>query len=508
MNGIEIGNPMSLLMNLGIGANSDVTNMSPSVHGVPQESSFDLLGFVDLLEVSQGPKSPMGEDLDLLSEELINSSVTNSKNLEKNLDSSQELLGAMVLQGNAKPTNSMTSNLKIDSKESVGLEADFVTNKISNLDASETLLASDLSLRNDKNFMMNQGFDSRFFESANTFGNKIGEKDIAVWSKAFAANDIKSIDVIEDADTKNFGIEKQIEANKLLQPNSLSELKSNKQKTQGPIFNQKAKNSEPFVSEAVLNSKKNSSNDTSFEPFVATKNQKIETLFAKETNTENDQRPKLKTVVEDSSTVAADFMLGREVGSESLSLASKSVSEPLRLATSIGDTSDSRLSDDSVKMLSDKIESLKESSPTTLRVVVNQSESGNIEIRLRKIGSELKVNLKSDSNELNKMLLDSKPDLIAKLSERFHNASVEVSTDVLRSSTDSLATNSALKSMISSSDLMKIGSSETKVSSSNLTSSENFDFSGSQKHEFQGKEDSRDRGMRKWQSVFDQRESA
>jgi flagellar hook-length control protein FliK len=479
-------NPFALLMNLGVGTpNAGQTLASPFGAGaaVPGAESIDLLGFVNALEVSQGPASPLGEDLGEMTEALVEPDLKQKKMQNLADASSGELLTSMLSTENPA--------LKTDSFKTVGHSKPANTEAALQVPATGRLVSGETQLLGDLN-AVNMMSTPALKMALKGGEEKLAEKDVAAWSQAFAQNDVESIEVLSEPVTP---FEKAQKSEKLA---------SSEHVKLGSTVEEPAL--APVAVRAVASSAQRSTSDRADSSFTAFR--PSDAAVRTETSSSKD-KPARENVALD----ASELMLGRDMILDAAP--TKDASGVVKSAATLGAPSDTRLSDDSVKMLADKIESLKDSGSSTLRVVLNPTEGGKIEIRVQKIGGELRVHLKADSKEMAKALEVSKPELVSQLAERVSAARVEVGSELLGSSVAESSKLSSLKNVLHSGDVLRMGqgselrSTTTSSSTSDFGSSDMAGRQGQQEfREQQGREQSRDRGMKQWQGVFEERESA
>jgi hypothetical protein len=513
MNGISLENPFSFLMNIGTG-----TSLGSDLNGMPGmmndgSPSTDLLGFVNALEISQGPKSALGENLDAMVNEFVSTDLEKQKALSHMQAPSGDLLSSIAL-GLSVPSEVSNSMAKIKTNDKIDVGHTEISNllkesKNSKVISGETQLLGDL--------ISVEAISEKSLPNK-AFSKPIKDSDVAMWTKAFAQNDIKSVELINDQPSE---LNAAVKMSKL---SSVDEVVLGSQvkpelfaASHVPKFAQPKVIQVPGKSqtESVSGDQQNSAKG--FSTFVRSEAEPVKTPEPESGFQMFKDEPKTKELVSETATVATDagdLMLGKDfllAASPSKDISSGAV---LKAADQLGSSADLRLNDDSVKMLADKIESLKENGSSTLRMVVSPNESGKIEIRVQKIAGEMRVSLKSDSQEVTRALEVSKADLVAQLSNQLSDktkvASVEVRSELLGSMSESSGLSSG-KGVIHSGDLIRMG--QNQDAKLNLASSQDFgsESSGGKNPEFMdqsGRESSRDRGMKKWQTTFEERESA
>ncbi len=507
MNGISMDNPMALLMNLNVGAASPMPSLMP----MPEGGNVDLLGFVNALEVSQGPGSPIGEDLTQMTTELVHSDFEQTKLQSISEPNSGDLLSSMLMGIPQVPNSGDKPLFKTNNTSDVGRPdtSNLLLETASKQVTGETQLLGDLVMVAPKSQPANK---------------TLNESDVALWSQAFAQNDIESIEVVAEQPSAvqlMAKAEKLSSAEKMQLGLSVDSKVDSKQITleslMAPVSSGKplTKGTEPSTAKPQTSAEVDAivsapMGDRTMVAVSAQSKAPVSVPVSAQsefTPFKDENKAKESNVAVD----AADLMLSREIQMDN-SNGKESSGSVVKSGSALGSASDTRLSDDSVKMLADKIESLKDNGSSTLRVVLNQDANGKIEIRVQKIAGELRVHLSSDSKEMSKALEGSKAELVTQLNDRVKFATVEIGSEVHRVASESSQLNS-LKNVLNSSDVIRMGqTNEAKLnlasSSSDFSSS---DFSGKQNHEFreqQGREESRERSMKKWQGVFEEKESA
>lgn len=449
MNGISIENPFALLTNLGMNTGAVPGFPATDLNLMP---GVDLLGFVDALEVSQGPKTVSGDDLSALVAELKPDALDSLKDQELGEASSDELLQNLDVQNLDVKVPMVMARIESNTNDTlnVGLKDKAPVAAMS----AETLLLGemDTSLRIAK---------------INPQPRPVKVEDVAAWSQAFAQNDIESMELLSEA---------------------------------SPTQGQGLKAKPEFTFEQDFASGQDQSKSHQL------KIAKPETSDLKSTVTFESFAPSQKK----EAVEGADLLLGREI----LMSASKDSAQStatLSSASTLGQPEDTRLSDDSVKMLADKIETLKASGSSTLRVVLKNDEVSKIEIRVQKIGDEILVRLHSDSKDVARVLEDSRQDLVARLSDKVRLGPIEVKTDLSATTLDSVRYSAMKQAGWTSGEMLKVAqASESRMNSGTGDFGSNFS-QGHQSQEFldqRSQNQSRDRGMRQWQGQFEERASA
>lgn len=515
MNGISMDNPMALLMNASVDSASNLSlgNSALSTDDTAVPGQTDLLAFVNMLDVSQGPSSAFGEDADQLVQDLVKDDFDSKKLADSTKPSSDDLLATMSQQANVGFVIN-PNDIKIKSDSIVGhpIKLDETLSNKSKLTSGETMLLGDLkNSGNDPKIDMllkNSNLNSNLNNTSKA--EKVDLKDVSAWSQAFSQGDLESIELVPEKTQNDF-------ANVATTPKSAKsqnvDVKSNEVfLTSEPLLATAVKEKSPVAQTRselpVVNTQPNEIplQNKGFERLMPAKAEPTLTLVTKSDGFEKTKVDKSEK--QDRAVDAADLILNRQVLMDSMSNRDTSAST-LKSPSTIGNPSDMRLSGDSVKLLADKIDTMKENGSATLRVVVNPNEMGKIEIRVQKVNGEIRVQLSSDSKEVVRALADSHAELASRFSGRSQITSVEIGGEIQKSVSDSVR-GLSLKAAMPSSDVLKIGQSqESKL---NLASSDfSSDFSGfrnPEHREQQGREDARDRGMKKWQGVFEDRESA
>lgn len=485
MNGIGMDNPFALLMNMNIGVTSpDASLLNPSAAA----QGFDLLEFVNTLAVTQGPTSPTGEELDGLADALAPTDIEIQKKAEIAMPTSDEVVQAMVSPVTNQQMWSTTSSdpLKTAIQNDVGHPGQTKLEQSSKpiLTTGDTGMAGDLS-----ELMLSPRSMNRLPMSTT---EPLAQQDVAVWSQAFAQNDIESME-----------LEPQLAA---LSGRGASELAS--EDMLRPM-GAKGRESSALVGGKVNAPVAEAAGFQAWQPAKVEATTLPEAPQAVESFALRSRKESSKSSGEQSS-VGADFLLDRQIASTTAGI--RPENGALQSAETLGLNGDARLNADSVKMLADKIETLKSQGSSTLRVVVSPDDMGRVEIRVQKIGGEIKVQLSSDSSQITKALEDSKAELMTHLANRTKVTSIEIGMEIQKTTQDSVVSLS-LKNALPSTDVLKLGGHEARMNGSNM------DFSGDSQKFSQGqpseqqrqqgqREESRDRGMRQWQDVFEGRQSA
>jgi len=123
---------------------------------------------------------------------------------------------------------------------------------------------------------------------------------------------------------------------------------------------------------------------------------------------------------------ASEFMLDRMSGNSGTAL---EIAPAIVTASTLGEAGDRRVSAESLNLVADRIESLKARGGGTLKVELNPSDMGAIEIRVTKVGDEVQVRLTAEKPATLEALKASSADLTAKL-ESLAPSKLEISNVV------------------------------------------------------------------------------